>query len=91
MVSLHQDYLPSAWRDYAPTWVDYGILLGSFGLFFTPWLLDPALVLAGGVTLAAIAVLWAGFRSGRMSRGWLAAMAGLYGVFALGVVVLRLS
>ena len=43
------------------------------------------------MTLAAIAVLWAGFRSGRMSRGWLAAMAGLYGVFALGVVVLRLS
>jgi len=63
----------------------------AFGLFFTPWLLDPALVLAGGVTLAAIAMLWAGFRSGRMSRGWLAAMAGLYGVFALGVVVLRLS
>ena len=63
----------------------------AFGLFFTPWLLDPALVLAGGVTLAAIAVLWAGFRSGRMSRGWLAAMAGLYAVFAAGVVVLHLS
>lgn len=33
--SLHQDYLPSAWRLYTPTLVDYGILLGSFGLFFT--------------------------------------------------------
>lgn len=33
--SLHQDYLPSAWRMYRPTLVDYGILLGSFGLFFT--------------------------------------------------------
>ena len=63
----------------------------AFGMFFTPWMLDPALVLAGGVTLAAVAVLWAGFRSGRMSRGWLAAMAGLYAVFALGVVVLRLT
>ena len=35
VVSLHQDFLPAAWHDYAPTLVDYGILLGSFGLFFT--------------------------------------------------------
>ena len=35
VVSLHQDYLPSAWRGFTPTWVDLGILLGSFGLFFT--------------------------------------------------------
>jgi len=35
VVSLHQDYLPSAWRMFRPTLVDYGILLGSFGLFFT--------------------------------------------------------
>jgi molybdopterin-containing oxidoreductase family membrane subunit len=33
--SLHQDYLPSAWHIYKPTLVDCGILLGSFGLFFT--------------------------------------------------------
>ncbi len=35
VISLHQDYLPSAWRLYHPTLVDFGILLGSFGLFFT--------------------------------------------------------
>ncbi len=33
--SLHQDYMPSAWYLYKPTIVDIGILLGSFGLFFT--------------------------------------------------------
>ncbi len=33
--SLHQDFMPSAWHIYTPTLVDYGILLGSFGLFFT--------------------------------------------------------
>ncbi len=33
--SLHQDYLPSAWHIYKPTLVDFGILFGSFGLFFT--------------------------------------------------------
>ena len=35
VISLHQDYLPSAWRIYKPTMVDFAILLGSFGLFFT--------------------------------------------------------
>jgi molybdopterin-containing oxidoreductase family membrane subunit len=35
VISLHQDFLPSAWRNYTPTLVDFGILLGSFGLFFT--------------------------------------------------------
>ena len=35
VISLHQDYLPSSWRIYRPTLVDLGILLGSFGLFFT--------------------------------------------------------
>ena len=35
VISLHQDYLPSAWRIYKPTLVDFGVLLGSFGLFFT--------------------------------------------------------
>jgi molybdopterin-containing oxidoreductase family membrane subunit len=33
--SLHQDFLPSSWAVYRPTLVDYGIFLGSFGLFFT--------------------------------------------------------
>jgi hypothetical protein len=37
--SLHHDYLPSAWHIYKPTLVDYGILMGSFGLFFTMVLL----------------------------------------------------
>lgn len=33
--SLHRDYLPSSWGYYSPTMYDMGILLGSFGLFFT--------------------------------------------------------
>jgi molybdopterin-containing oxidoreductase family membrane subunit len=35
VVSLHQDYLPSSWHIYKPTLVDFGILFGTFGLFFT--------------------------------------------------------
>ena len=36
---LHRDFLPSSWRMYSPTYVEAGILLGSFGLFFTCFLL----------------------------------------------------
>lgn len=39
VTSLHQDYLPSSWSMFAPTWVDLIMFLGSFGLFFTLFLL----------------------------------------------------
>jgi len=39
VISLHRDYLPSSWSLYVPTVVELGILLGSFGLFFTCFLL----------------------------------------------------
>ena len=35
VTSLHRDYLPSSWGMYIPTMYDIGILIGSFGLFFT--------------------------------------------------------
>jgi len=38
-VSLSRDFLPSSWHDFAPTWVDILMLLGSFGLFLTLFLL----------------------------------------------------
>jgi len=39
VISLSRDYLPSSWSHYTPTLVEIGILLGSFGLFFTCFLL----------------------------------------------------
>jgi len=63
----------------------------ALGMFFTPWLLDPALIVAGGVTLVAIVALWAGFRSGRMSRAWLSAMALFYLAFIGVLVAFRLG
>jgi molybdopterin-containing oxidoreductase family membrane subunit len=39
VTSLSADYLPSAWGMYWPTWVEILTLLGSFGLFFTLFLL----------------------------------------------------
>jgi molybdopterin-containing oxidoreductase family membrane subunit len=35
VTSLHRDFLPSSWGMFTPTLYDAGILLGSFGLFFT--------------------------------------------------------
>ncbi len=39
VTSLHRDYLPSSWDYYAPSLVDVGIFVGSFGIFFTLFLL----------------------------------------------------
>ncbi|MDB5385256.1 MAG: Polysulfide reductase, NrfD [Planctomycetaceae bacterium] len=39
VISLHRDYLPSAWRIYAPTVWDFTHLVGSIGLFMTLLLL----------------------------------------------------
>ena len=33
--SLSRDFLPSSWHIFVPTPVDFGMLIGSFGLFFT--------------------------------------------------------
>jgi molybdopterin-containing oxidoreductase family membrane subunit len=35
VTSLSRDFLPSSWAYYKPTIVDAGLLIGSFGLFFT--------------------------------------------------------
>jgi molybdopterin-containing oxidoreductase family membrane subunit len=39
VVSLHRAFLPSGWGMFYPTLIDYGILIGVFGLFFTLFLL----------------------------------------------------
>ncbi|MDO8678141.1 MAG: NrfD/PsrC family molybdoenzyme membrane anchor subunit [Acidobacteriota bacterium] len=39
VTSLHRDYLPSSWADYTPTVIELVTLAGSFGLFFTCFLL----------------------------------------------------
>lgn len=39
VTSLTRDFLPSSWGYFSPTWVDIGMLVGSFGLFTTLFLL----------------------------------------------------
>ena len=38
VTSLERDFLPSTWSSYTPTWIEIATLLGSFGLFFTCFL-----------------------------------------------------
>jgi len=35
VTSLSRDFLPTSWDYYVPTIYDFGLLLGSFGFFFT--------------------------------------------------------
>jgi molybdopterin-containing oxidoreductase family membrane subunit len=39
VTSLHRDFLPSSWAMYMPTLTEVTIMLGSFGMFFTLFLL----------------------------------------------------
>jgi molybdopterin-containing oxidoreductase family membrane subunit len=39
VVSLQRDFLPSSWAGYRPTLVEFGAMIGAFGLFFTLFLL----------------------------------------------------
>ena len=39
VTSLADDYLPSSWNYFSPTWVDWGIYLGSISVFLFLFLL----------------------------------------------------
>lgn len=44
VTSLHRDFLPSSWVSYTPTSIEVATFLGTFGLFFTCFLLFVRLV-----------------------------------------------
>ena len=50
VTSLYRDFLPSSWAHYSPTLVEIATFIGSFGLFFTCFLLfcriAPAIAIA---------------------------------------------
>jgi cation:H+ antiporter len=60
----------------------------AFGLFFTPWLFDDALLLAAAVTIASVLGLFLLLRRNVLRPPTLAAFATLYVVFAVLLVIL---
>lgn len=63
----------------------------ALGLFFTPWLLTPPLLVAAGATMLAILIMFLVFRQGRASRCLLAGMGLFYAAFAAIIAVLHLE
>lgn len=61
----------------------------AFGLFFTPWLFDPALILAGFITTVSILGLYLLLRRDALHEMRLALFGLFYLVFAMGLVILR--
>ena len=61
----------------------------AFGLFFTPWLLDPPLLVAAAVTSLSICCLYRAFRAGAVGGLALSQVGWLYGVFAIGALAVR--
>jgi cation:H+ antiporter len=57
----------------------------AFGLFFTSWVLDLPVMLAGGVTVVAVALMFLALRARRLSRRGLVALGLVYLAF-LGVL-----
>jgi Ni/Fe-hydrogenase subunit HybB-like protein len=61
VTSLHRSYLPSSWVMYRPTMIEVGTLIGSFGLFFTCFLLF--------IRLLPMIAMWE-IKSGADARAW---------------------
>ena len=59
----------------------------ALGLFFTPWLFDAPLVLAGLATISSVVYLLLVLRSGRLTPARLAVAALFYVAFAVALVV----
>ena len=59
----------------------------ALGLFFTSWLLSPALLWGAAITMVAIVVMLVLLRRHALTAKRLFAMAALYGAFAIGVAV----
>ncbi len=59
----------------------------ALGLFFTAWLLSPALLWGAAITMVAIVAMLGLLHRNALTARRLLAMAGLYAVFALGVAL----
>jgi cation:H+ antiporter len=57
----------------------------AFGIFFTPWLLEPALIWAAGITLLAVAGLFLLLKRKALTASRLAMFGLLYLIFAAGL------
>lgn len=60
----------------------------AFGIFFTPWLFDRALILSAVVTAVAISLLFLRFRRGAVTGRALVSISALYALFAAALAAI---
>jgi Ni/Fe-hydrogenase subunit HybB-like protein len=56
VTSLHRDFLPSSWAMYTPTWVEFGMFIGTLGLFFTCFFLFAKFLPV--IAIAEVKMIW---------------------------------
>ena len=87
VIWVRQGKTPLALANVSGSMMIQATVPAGLGLLFTPWEFDPALVLAGVTTLAAVCYLLLLMRSNLLTAGRLAATALFYLGFAGGLVI----
>jgi cation:H+ antiporter len=91
VIWLRQGKVALAMANISGAMIIQSTVPSALGLLYTPWVFDRALVVAAGVTLVAIGILWVQLRQHPLRAGRLAALAALYGLFLALVVGLGLK
>jgi cation:H+ antiporter len=91
VIWLRQGKVALAMANISGAMIIQSTVPSAISLFYTPWMFDRALVVAAGVTLAAIGFLSLQLRRHPLKAGRLAALFSLYGVFLVLVIGLGLK
>lgn len=86
VIWLRQGKVALAMANISGAMIIQSTVPSALGLFYTPWLFDRALVVAAGVTLLAIGILWIQLRQHPLRAASLAALSSLYGLFLALVI-----
>jgi cation:H+ antiporter len=90
IIWVRQGKTPLALANISGAMMIQATVPSGLGLLFTPWRFDSALLLSGVITMAAIVYLLVLLRTGRFTPPAIAAVGGLYLVFAAGLIPILL-
>jgi cation:H+ antiporter len=79
--------IPLALANISGSMMIQATIPSALGIIFTPWLFDSSLLLSGVVTMAAITYLLVLHKRDKLTPKTLAASAGFYLIFAVGLAV----
>jgi len=88
IIWVRQGKTPLALANISGSMMIQATVPSGLGILFTPWLFDHALLWSGIITAVAIVYLLITMHLHKLTPGRLAAAAGLYGLFAVGLFVI---